>query len=247
MRLLFFRVAFYLLVGFILISITGCVKEKIRLESYYYPLEHLKDGKIYIYESLQDSVPPSLWYYKSVTKGEEHLLESQSFDTRMQINQFAIEKRVKSGMLLQSNTLYLPDSTGNRKAFKVEILQKNMFPFSVIDTNGIFLYSVKWSTKANTHNAVTRNRRFLGFEDHSYKGKTVKCAKFELKELIEDYNDGYLEYKINGLEYYGLDLGLIYYEKIVNDKIRLAYELNDILSVDAFEKKYNTRFQAISQ
>jgi hypothetical protein len=233
--------------GIIIISLTGCGGGKIKLESYYFPLEQLKDGKIYIYESLQDSVPASFWYYKTITKGNEQLLESQSFDSRMQINQHAIEKQVKTGMLLQSNTLYLPDSNGVRKDFKVEILQKNMYPFNVIDTNGIFLYSVKWSTKVNTHTSVTRNRRFLGFEEHNYKGKPVKCAKFELKELIEDYKDGYLEYKINGFEYYGLNLGLIYYEKIVNDKIRLAYELKEILSVDAFEKKYNTKFQPLTQ
>lgn len=239
--------AFFTLVILSILLFSDCNDGKIHLESYYYPVEELKDGKIYIYESLQDSIPPSFWYYKAVSDGKVELLESQSFDSRMQINQFAIEKKVKSGMLLQSNTLYIPDSSGNKNPIKVEIMQKNMYPFSVMDTNGIFIYSVKWSSKANTHNTVTRNRRFLGFEDRNYQGKPVKCAKFELKELIEDYNDGYIEYKLNGVEYYGLHLGLIYYEKIVNDKMRLAYELNDILSVDAFEKKYNTSFHPLSQ
>ena len=247
MRHLFFRLTLLLVLGIMIISFAGCSDGKIKLESYYFPLEQLKDGKIYVYESLQDSIPPSFWYYKSLLKGKEQLLESQSFDSRMQINQHAIEKRVNTGMLLETNTLFLPDSNGVIKDFKVEILQKNMYPFSVIDTNGIFLYNVKWSTKTNTHTAVTRNRRFLGFEEHNYKGRPVKCAKFELKELIEDYKDGYLEYKINGFEYYGLNLGLIYYEKIVNDKIKLAYELNDILPVDEFEKKYNTKFQPLTQ
>ncbi|HMG15987.1 MAG TPA: hypothetical protein VK590_11105 [Saprospiraceae bacterium] len=246
MRLIFNRIPSNLFILILLISSVSCDNSKIQLEAYYYPLSDLKEGKIYIYESLQDSVPPSFWYYKSVSNSGKELLESQSFDTRMQINQFAIERRAKSGMLLQSNTLFIPDSTGKRNAIKVDILQKNMYPFSVTDTNGIFLYSVKWTTRANTHNTVTRNRRFLGFEGHNYKGKSVKCAKFELKELIEDYNDGYLEYKINGFEYYGLHLGLVYYEKIVNDKIRLAYELKDILSVNEFERKYNTKFQAIT-
>ena len=234
-----------LIIGSILLD--SCGNGKIKLSDYYFPVEELIDGRVYIYNSVTDSIPPSLWYYKSTNKGSDLLLESQSFDLNGNINQHAFEKKVNSGMLLQSNTIYLPDSTGQLKKISVEILQKNMFPFSVTDTNGIFIYNVKWSVKPGTHNEVTRNRRFLGFEERSYKGKPVKCAKFELKELIEDYNEGYLEYKLNGVEYYGKNIGLIYYEKVVNNNLRIAYQLQDILTIDAFEKQYKTNFTPITE
>ena len=230
-----------------LILLTSCDPGKIKLSDYYFPVKDLKEGKVYIYKSINDSIPPSLWYYHGINKGSDLLLESQSFDLTGNINQHAFEKKVNSGMLLQSNTIYLPDSLGQMKKISVEILQKNMFPFSVTDTNGLFIYNVKWSVKPGTHNEVTRNRRFLGFEEHDYKGKPVKCAKFELKELIEDYNEGYLEYKLNGFEYYGKNIGLIYYEKVVNNNLRIAYQLQDILTVKAFEEQYKTTFKPITE
>lgn len=227
-----------------LLILNSCNNGKINLTDYYLPVDELKQAKIYVYKALGNNFPTNFWYYKSYEKDGTSYLESQSFDVRMQVTQRAIEKRVKTGMLLESNSIYLQDSASNQKVIPVEALQKNIFPFSVTDTNGIFIYSVKWSIKPGTHNTVTRNRRFLGFENREYKGKQVKCAKFELKELIEDYNEGYLEYKAFGVEYYAENIGLIY-EKVTGDNLSFGYELQNILTLDEFEKHYKTSFKPI--
>lgn len=225
-----------------LVLLCSCHSPHIDLEQYYYPIDKLAGGLIYEYQSDNLSIAPGYWYYSTAKKGDTVMLLSQNLDPFLNVKQMAIERRVKNGMLLMSNNIFLKDSTGQQKKINVEIIEKNLFPFSVKDTNGIFLYKVKWFSEKDKHTTVIRNRRFLGFDELEFKGKPVKCAKFELKELIEDYNNGYIEYPFKGVEYYGLGIGLLKYEKIVNANLKLSYYLKDIYTINEFEKKFNKKF-----
>ncbi len=225
-----------------LLGLSSCSEKRINIESYYFPIDKLSDGLIYEYQSDNINIAPSYWYYSKEMKGDTVLLLSQNLDMSLNVKQLAVERRVKNGMLLMSNVIFIKDSSGQEKSVRVEILEKNLYPFSVLDTNGIFLYKVKWYSDKNKHTTVTRNRRFLGFEELVFKGKPIRCAKFEMKELIEDYNNGYIEYPFVGVEYYGLNIGLLKYEKIVNANLKLSYYLQDILTINEFEKKYNRKF-----
>lgn len=232
----------YIVVAFALF--TGCGQEKIHLEDYYFPVDDLlREGKIYEYKSDNLNMASSFWYYKAVVRNDTFYLTGRNVNQLMQNEQQTVERRVRNGMLLKSSRLFLRDSMANVNTVPVQVIEKNLFPFSVTDTNGVFLYKVKWNTDSLRHTTVTRNRRFLGFEELGFKGRNVKCAKFELKELIEDFKDGYIEYPFHGVEYYGQHIGLIKYEKILNADMKLSYQLSDIYSVEEFEKKYNTKIE----
>ncbi|GAB1397280.1 hypothetical protein MASR1M65_20590 [Saprospiraceae bacterium] len=77
----------------------------------------------------------------------------------------------------------------------------------------------------------------------TFDAKPIKCAKFELKELIEDFKDGYIEYPFHGVEYYGENIGLIKYVKIIREGMQLSFTLNKIYTVTEFEKKYRTKLE----
>jgi hypothetical protein len=227
----------------VLVLLSGCGAKKIDLEAYYYPIGKLKhEGLVYEYKSDNINMAPSFWYYAAEQIHDTTLLLGQNLNQQFEVTQLTVERKVKNGMLLMSNRIFIPDSTGKKQQVDVEILQKNLYPFSVSDTNGIFLYKVKWISGKDKHTTVIRNRRFLGFADLVYKNKPIKCAKFEVKERIEDFKEGYIEYPFHGFEYYGLNIGLLKLEKIVNANLKLSYYLNDILTVDEFEKRYNTGF-----
>jgi len=223
------------------LSFQACQPKRIDIEKFYFPIDKLAEGKVYFYNSDNLEMPPSYWYYAKTQHNDTTFLISKNYDVMMNLQQDAKERRVKNGMLLESNNLFLKDSSGQVKDVKVEVLDKNLFPFSVLDSNGIFLYKVKWFSGKDMHTTITRNRRFLGFETLYFKDKNVKCAKFEVKELIEDFKNGYIEYPFNGVEYYAEGIGLLKYEKTITTDVKLSYKLEDILSVPEFEKKYNIK------
>lgn len=230
---------------FSLIGVSACSQGKIKLENYYYPIDELlKEGKVYEYKSDNLNIASSFWYYKAERRNDTTYLTGQNLNQLMQPEQITVERKTGNGMVLKSNRIFLRDSSGNVSTIPVNILEKNLFPFSVTDTNGIFLYKVKWNTDSLRHTTVTRNRRFLGYAEIPFDGKNVRCAKFELKELIEDFKDGYIEYPFKGVEYYGEHVGLVKYEKILNADMKLSYQLNKIYSKAEFEKKFNTKIES---
>ena len=233
-----------LFAALIIIFMMACTNGKINLKPYYYPLDELlKEGKVYEYKSDNLNMASSFWYYKTILRNDTTYLVGQNISQLMEVEQKTVERKTGNGMVLHSNQIFLKDSTGKTNMYQVEVLEKSLFPFAVTDTNGIFLYKVKWHTDSLRHTTIIRNRRFIGFTEMTFDAKPIKCAKFELKELIEDFKDGYIEYPFHGVEYYGENIGLIKYVKIIREGIQLSYTLNKIYTVTEFEKKYRTKLE----
>lgn len=236
---------------FLLLTVfMGCTpqegSDKRNIKEYYFPLDELSEGKVYEYHTVNnDSFPPFYWYYRTIEQEGTSYLTGQYYDAEFVPQQFFREEIISNGTLLNDYYLYETDTTGKQVQIPVEILSNTVFPFEVKDSSGIFLYKIKWAEYENPSNTMTliRNRRFMGDDTYSYKGKKYDCVQFFLKELFDSQAEGHLEHQFQGKELYAKGIGLVYYIKKVSDILTLEYELRDIYDMKTFERKFKEQME----
>jgi hypothetical protein len=216
----------------------GEVKKNIR--DYYYPLEALKQPKVYEYQAINnDSLGAEYWYFKTHETDTATYFTGNNFNRNFEVGQFSSEKVVKNGTIQKDYVLFTYDSLGQQFQIPAEIEYGNTFPFEVKDSNSIFLQKLKWTFSENPPITTTliRNRRYKGEAQYTYKGKIYDCVEFQLKELIDDFNNGHFEKEYEGKELYAKGLGLVYYKKVIDDLI-LEYKLVDVYPMETLEQKF---------
>jgi len=227
-----------------IILITACAKsdDKINIKSYYFPIEELTEGKVYEYQSANDpSLPPEYWYYRSFESDTGTFFIGNFYDENFEVQQFFTEEIVSNGTLMQNYFLYARDTAGLQVQVPTEILVPNVFPFEVRDSGGIFLYKMKWNSGQGNEGSTTliRNRYYEGKDQYDFEGKNHECVVFSLRELVEVYDpiEGNIEPEYQGKELYAKGIGLVYYEKELDEKNKLAYKLRAIYTMDELTKK----------
>ena len=78
----------------------------------------------------------------------------------------------------------------------------------------------------------------MGDDTYTYKGETVDCVRFLVKELLEIEEVGFQELKYTGIELYAKDIGLIYYNKKIDGQIVQEYELVDRYDMTVLEERF---------
>ncbi|MCP3929918.1 MAG: hypothetical protein GY705_12555 [Bacteroidetes bacterium] len=212
------------------------------LEAYYFPLEELEKGKVYEYRPINnDSFPLNFWHYHSVIEEDSRKLEGVFYNQEFIPQQFFREERVSNGMLLDEYRILVRDSLENQEQIPVEILSGSVFPFTLNDTNSVFLYHIKWTDidKPDAFTTLIKNRRYKGKTSFFFKGVEYDCIEFEVKELIERYEEGYLEHEFMSTEIYAKGLGLVYNKKVINDVTTLEYELANIYNFEDVKEQFN--------
>ncbi len=225
----------------------SCTEEdRIDIRDYYYPVEQLEEGLVYEYRAVNnDSLGPSYWYFKSVSTDTALYFTGNYYEADFVVRQFFRSEIVHNGSLIDDYFLYSMDSTGQQIRFPAEVEADNAFPFSVRDSGGIFLFKLKWTFQEEPLQTTTliRNRRYKGKDTYPYQGKNHDCVVFEVKELVDDFNNGHLEKQFNGIELYAKDIGLIYYKKEIGDNFVLEYELADIYPMKNLEAKFKEHLE----
>ena len=214
---------------------------KRNIRDYYFPIDHLENGTVYEYHPVdQDSFPIEYWYYRTQKTDTATYFTANYYDQQFIVRQFSNEVVVDNGTLLHSYFLYEFDSTGLQYQKPAEILSSNAFPFEVRDSGGIFLLKLNWVHQEDPpiYTTLIRNRMYAGSTSYEYQGKTYDCVVFELKELVDDFNNGHWERQYNGLEIYAKGLGLVYYKKEIEKDFVLEYALKDTFSMDELERRY---------
>lgn len=226
--------------------LTACQPDEYRdIRGYYFPLKELKDGLTYEYRSLRnDSLAPNYWYYRSFVKPDSIFLTGTYYEYDLLPQQFIREEMVSNGVLLEEMYVYARDSTGEQHRSRVEVLQGNAFPFEVRDSGGVFLYKIRWQSPTDTSITTTliKNRIYRGDTTYQYKGETLDCIFFEVRELVEQEQEGFLEQEFSGLEFYAKELGLVYYRKDIQEDFTLEYGLHDRYSMDRLEEKFKAMY-----
>ncbi len=225
---------------------TSCLGEKNDLKKYYYPIEALTEGIVYEYQSVGPvSLEPEYWYFRSFQTDTADYLTGQYYNANFYVEQFFREAYTGNGSLMVDYILYEQDSTGQSHPTHTQILAPNGLPFEKADTNEVFLFKLRWKDRLFPGRTTTliRNRRFKGIENWEWQNKKVKCAVFEIREIIETEEEGFQEVEVNGIEKYVEGVGLAYYEKNIGDALSFKYVLKDRYPMTTLEKKYKTSVQ----
>lgn len=230
------------LVFLLILGFESCIVDGPKdIHAYYFPVDHLKGGKVYEYRPVgNDTVAPYYWYYNTLTPDPRQtdqkgtFLTGTYYDANLEIRQLVKEEKVGNGMLLDQAFLY--PRQGVQTPF--EILGNNVFPFEVADTSAIYLYKVKFREPADSSSMTTliRNRRYLGQTRYTFKGQNIDAVEFEVRERLENDGNGRWQYEYNGKEIYGKGIGLVYTRKDLG-KMVLEYSLYDIYDMSELEKK----------
>lgn len=223
--------------------LASCQNEKAYqdIKSYYFPAEDLEEGLVYEYRPVNNySLGPSYWFYKSVITDTALYFTGNFYEADLVVRQFFRAEIVDNGCLMQDYFLYLTDSTGQQTRYDAVVEAPNAFPFMVRDSGGIFLFKLLWTFQKAPLRTTTliRNRRYIGKDSYNFQGEARECVAFEVKELIDDFDEGHLEQQYSGLELYAKDIGLVYYKKEISTDFVLEYELADIYPMKRLEKRF---------
>ncbi|MEM1323079.1 MAG: hypothetical protein AAGG75_22635 [Bacteroidota bacterium] len=235
-----------LVLGFVflfLLCLWSCqMEDKIQIKAYYFPVEELKEGLVYEYNSVgKDSLAPEYWYYKTFEQDSGLYFTGQYYNYDFEIGQFVSEEVVGNGTLLHQLFMYEPaDSNGQQLRFSVEIEVPNVFPFEVRDSGGVFLYKIKWTSPSQPERRtrLIRNRRYLGKRPYEFNGEQHEAIAFSTRDLIETNEEGYQELQYDGEEIYAKGIGLVYYRKAIDSNLVLEYQLKGRYKMEELEKKF---------
>ena len=211
------------------------------IKAYYFPIDALKEGKVYEYRPVSnDSLPVEYWYYRTIESDSGTFFTANYYDQNFVVRQFSNEEVVSNGTLLHSYFLYQFDSTGYQYQVPAIIESGSVYPFEVRDSGGIFLMKLKWihQEEPEISTSIIRNRKYAGKTSYDFKNKKQEAISFDLKELVDDFNNGHWERQYNGKEIYAKNLGLVYYKKEIDENFILEYELVDTFSMKKLEEMY---------
>jgi hypothetical protein len=240
-----YRPLFYAL--FLLLTFAHCKKESdiIAIKDYYYPAERLtKDGLVYEYRALNnDTLPPEYWYFRSILTDTALYLTGTYYDQYFTVRQFFRSEIVGNGVLMADQFISALDSSDQLVQHHAEILYNNVFPFEVRDSGGVFLMQLKWVLNDNPpiHTTLTRNRRYVGKRSYPVEGQQTEAVIFEIREEVDDQNNGHWIREYDGVEYYAKDIGLVYYKKEIDENFVLEYQLHQRYPMSVLEAKFKAQ------
>lgn len=216
------------------------LERKINIVSYYLPLNDLKEGLVYEYQSTNDNFPPYYWYFRTIKQGNSTFLTGMNYNHTFTPQQFIRETSVSNGMLLEEAYIYELDTLDKQIKLRMEITAGNVFPFQVQDSLGVFLYNISWENAADSvKTTIIRNRRYTGKTTTEFQGKTYDAVTFSVRELIEDEREGTLKLELTGKEIYAKGIGLVYTQKqTIDGNFRQTYQLVDRYSMEELEAKF---------
>ncbi len=232
----------YFILFFISILIS-CQPEKGQrnIEEYYFPLNKLKNGKVYEYQSIgHENDPPMYWYYKSMKQDGVQYLLGTGYDPEFSPDQFVREEKVTNGMMLADFIVYeKTDSTNAKSSSQATINAGNVFPFSLKKPANVLLTSISWESRLDSASInLIRNRQYESDTVFVFNNKEIPAIKFKIIELIEHDKEGRLPIEFDGMEIYAKGIGLVGLQKNVTEWYQLKYELKAIYTIKEFEEKF---------
>ena len=199
------RFATRLSILFLIALLFSCTNaEKNPLERFYFPLQDLKNGRVYEYMPVDgDTSLSEYWYYRSFETDSSLILAGQFIDHTFEVRQFVLEEHIENGMRLIKSMLVLPDSSGVLKQVEVNIRHGAVFPFQVTDSLSMFMYQIDWEDPQMPGRiaTLTRNLRSFGVERCTVFGKDRPCIHIGGRELLAVDEEGVLELEYNFHQY----------------------------------------------
>lgn len=212
------------------ILITACKQvddSRDDLSRYYFPFDSFPpEGMVYTYRNLQDSfAAPEVW--RHIKKGPG-LMESINYGLEDDIVQRQYDRLVENGVVTDSLLLYAMDSTGHREHIKVRLPSPHRFPFEVGDSSSVWLSKMEWwQPDDSLHIVLERRRKFMEFTTCYDHGKVIPAVRFSTEDTFETEADGWTSTSWVGEELYALDIGLVYYKRVISNNMIIEFTLDD--------------------
>ena len=232
-----------LLIMGIVISISflfSCTKPSGKnIKGYYFPIDELQgDGKVYEYESTGEiNLPTFYWHYKTIKENGTIFLLCDYYDNNFNIFQTFKEEIVSNGVLITDYKIIERDTSGNEYPAQATINSGATFPFFVTDSTEAFVFNVFWKNPRDTTKTITliKNRRYLRDGEYEYDGKKYESVEFFVKNLVDDFQEGHIEEGFTEKEIYAKGLGLVYFEKTIED-FTMKYKLSTVYDWKDFKE-----------
>jgi hypothetical protein len=228
----------------LLALVFGACDGRRNVRDFYYPVDQLHDGQVYVYDLVagQDTVR-DYWYFRTFVRDSGIFLAATNYAPNFEVSQIVREKITPSGSLAREYIMYESDSATNKSiTLRTKIDAPDVFPFEVRDSLGVFLFSISYWLREtpNTRQYVIRNRRYLGAgPDFELAGKKYPTIRFGIRELVGNEQEGSLEIPGRGEEWYAEGIGLVHFEKTYGERNLLtrSYWLRERISMSELENR----------
>lgn len=214
------------------------------LEDYYFPVEELQQGRVYVYE-MSSQMAPEYWYIKSFIEDDSVILTITVYDAMQRQVQLSRERMFGSGWVQRDLFLYAYDSIGTKR-IEADIINDDLYPFNVKDSLDVALYAAAWESEQQgelVRNRIFRNRRWMRKDTMEIMGQSIPVMIFKVDDHIEDERKGTLQIETESWEFYGKDWGLVKKDQYIDGELFRSFYLSDTMQMQEFEEIFKERIE----
>jgi hypothetical protein len=214
---------------------------------YYFPLEQLsKEAKVYEYEyRFRDTTFKSYWYYQTIQQQDSIYLVGTCYDADFNPLLLMREQKVKNGMRLSDMYFYGVNTEGYTVRSRADIEGGAVFPFTVTDSNSVFINIITYNDAKDStvKTTLTRNRRFLRPITYNFKNMQHDALLFNMKEeqAVSDPIKGGISHVFKIEEIYAKNIGLVYTKRYMTDSDFVECRLLDITDMAHLEERFKMK------
>lgn len=212
---------------------------------YYFPIENLKEGKVYEYSLMQDSAAFVAHYWQLQSEQDatgETFLIWKRYNPLFEQDQYIQEWIIDDGVVTMDYALFIRDSESQTmERYVNEVEQNVVFPFHAA-LNADMVYRFSCTTKLPP-NFITvhlvRDRRFSEQLVYPYAGKQLSAIAFSCQDaydLEDEEEGGFWEPQAASVEVYAEGVGLVYIEtKKAGETASEVIQLTNVYTLAEFE------------
>ncbi len=218
--------------------------ERINIEDYYFPIDELKNGRVYEYRTIDldnnDTLFGRFTYSVTVETDSGKYLINNNYDQTFFNDQLVVNEVVSNGILVkQYKLMAVAPGEETQIIENAEIVKGNAFPFDVpLDGGGVTPMEMKFADPNDPLEKITfiRERKYLGDTTYTFHGKDVPAVIFAANEIrqFRHIDDGDFDNTTYATEIYAKGIGLISRKYNIGD-VQLESFLYDTFSMDKFE------------
>lgn len=214
----------------------------INIEDYYFPIDELKEGKVYEYRinGMGEGKTSSRYkYYTTVENDEGKFLVNNNYDATFFNDQYVLNEVVQNGILVKDyHMMAVIPQQEEQQIVKAEIIKNNAFPFSVSPNGGVTPMEMKFTDPRDEKEKIRfiRERKYLGDTIFTFKGidlPAIILAANEIREFTH-IDAGDFDNTTFATEIYAKGIGLISRKYNIGD-VQLESILHDTFSMKQLE------------
>ncbi len=197
------------------------------LKEFYFPIEMLKEPKVYKYTNLFNSKEVLYWHMKTSNWNGNYILTTTVYDQNFTLIEIFKEEINANGSEIEEYDLFI-----DSKKIKTELINRTVFKWNQKNNS-----SINWSIQYNDtsgKNQISKTRTFDGTRTSKiYNKQEYLAIKFKDDFIFSQLNgaseDKYQYYQYS---YYAKGLGMIEYVRYFPEGDLVHFKLNNILTED---------------